>query len=135
MVAAAFKPRWQGKPGVRRGATVEINAAEMIQASLRDAISWGGDLSRGLKSTATVQASLREVRVASQILNCSLARDIIWQRLQPSHFSLCHQQFALILNTESLFCQVEVPIQVYNCPADVAVHRISGRRHEFIRGA
>ena len=41
MVAAAFKPRWQGKQDVRRGATVEINAAEMIQASLRDAISWG----------------------------------------------------------------------------------------------
>ena len=77
MVAAAFKPRWQGKQDVRRGATVEINAAERIQASLRDAISWG-DLSRGLKSTATVQASLREVRAASQIFRCCLlACDIV----------------------------------------------------------
>jgi hypothetical protein len=33
----AFKPRLQGKPGVRRRATVEINAGKRIQASLRDA--------------------------------------------------------------------------------------------------
>jgi hypothetical protein len=36
MVAAAFKPWWQGKPGARRRATVETNADERIQASLRD---------------------------------------------------------------------------------------------------
>jgi len=51
------------KQGIRRGATVEIKADEIIQASLRDATM--GDLARGLKSTATIQASLREVWAVS----------------------------------------------------------------------
>jgi hypothetical protein len=38
MVAAAFKPRWKGKPIARRGATAEIITGERIQASLCDAI-------------------------------------------------------------------------------------------------
>jgi hypothetical protein len=49
-----------------------------------------------------------------------------------SHLSLCHQQIALILDAESFFCQVEIPVQVDNSPADVAVRRISGHPHEFV---
>jgi len=42
--------------------------------------------------------------------------------------SLCHQQIALILDTESVFCQMEAAVQVDDGPADVAVRRVSGHR-------
>jgi hypothetical protein len=38
-----------------------------------------------------------------------------------SHFSLCHRQIALILDTEPSFCLVETTIQVDNGPAVLTV--------------
>ncbi len=65
-ITVTFKPRLQSQPDVRRGATVEINPAREFKR--RSATPPCGKPFRGLKPTATVLASLREVRAAAQKL-------------------------------------------------------------------
>jgi hypothetical protein len=75
-----------------------------------------------------------EVTMAAGLI-ASWCEDIRLNSPGPASGSLCHQQVALIFDTESSFRQMEVSVQVDNSPADVAVRGISGHRHEFIRGA
>jgi hypothetical protein len=62
MVAVGFIPRFGRSEGARRGATPEFG--RQLQASLRDANALGGPI-RGLKATATIARSLRDLLARS----------------------------------------------------------------------